>query len=58
MPDFDTGVPHVARGSGSSWTSELLISAGYACGHPHGAVWLRSSRRLRAHSSASVSRLR
>jgi hypothetical protein len=30
----------------------------YACGHAHGAVCLKSSRRLRVHSSASVSRLR
>ena len=29
-----------------------------ARGHPYGAVCVRSSRRLRAHSSASVSRLR
>ena len=28
------------------------------CGHSHGAVCLKSSRRPRAHSSASVSRLR
>ena len=36
----------------------LVINPRDRCGHPHGADCLRSSRRLRVHSSASVSRLR
>jgi hypothetical protein len=38
--------------------AETSVPFESACGHPHGAVCLRLSRRLRAHSSASVSRLR
>jgi hypothetical protein len=49
-------LPHVEERPASQ--AETSVPFESACGHPHGAVCLRSSRRLRAHSSASVSRLR